>query len=234
MYRRSQVIIAHKNYIRLAVILNKKNFLWRVLLLALFIQYNFIQRSFWSCLNKSLFFFPPSRSVAKRQTQISLELRSYYIRSSPPRITNLLISVQNSTMCNSKIAIITKKSSRNTIAAQLHDVHKSQVISISNRHMPYQDAVPSIRDSFRDYSENGVAAKEFEAFGIRHRPTKIAGFINERKTRVATEIHPDLIMFELLCEEEGLWTVNIVKRSYNTVERTILSENIIYNKFIYN
>ncbi len=53
---------------------------------------------------------------------------------------------------------------------------------------------------FEVYSTQGLVAHELEAFGITGRPFD-SQKKNNRKSRVSTEIHPDLLFAEFLLEE---------------------------------
>ncbi len=91
------------------------------------------------------------------------------------------------------------------INAQEYIIPTKGSILLSNQAHPQESQSIPMHDNFEAYSTRGVVYQEFEAFGITNRrrpPTHNSGTKGVRKSRVSTEIHPDLLMAELLRAEE--------------------------------
>mmetsp|Transcript_26731 Transcript_26731/g.55012 ORF Transcript_26731/g.55012 Transcript_26731/m.55012 type:complete len:106 (-) Transcript_26731:150-467(-) len=105
-------------------------------------------------------------------------------------------------MCTSKT--FTKRT--NNVAT--HEAQENIALKESTLHSkpahPQETPSTAIQDNFEAYSKKGVVCQEFEAFGIttRQRLATKNNRSNVRKSRVSTEIHPDLIMAELFLAEE--------------------------------
>mmetsp|Transcript_15668 Transcript_15668/g.32952 ORF Transcript_15668/g.32952 Transcript_15668/m.32952 type:complete len:112 (+) Transcript_15668:85-420(+) len=108
-------------------------------------------------------------------------------------------------MCNYQTTL--QRPKQVIIKAQLFSMQESTKVPTHSSNQHESSPSPSQHpDYFEVYSMNGVVAQEFEEFGVvsRHRSKRQSNERNNRvrKTRVSTEIHPDLLMAELLLAGE--------------------------------
>mmetsp|Transcript_8794 Transcript_8794/g.16415 ORF Transcript_8794/g.16415 Transcript_8794/m.16415 type:complete len:111 (-) Transcript_8794:91-423(-) len=110
-------------------------------------------------------------------------------------------------MCNSKtIRVQTKQSTKIPSKSQSLSKRSKQRIRSACTSTSLPNGQTSIsknmnsKDMFEVYSTHGLVAYELEAFGIT-RPPLDSPKIKSRKSRVSTEIHPDLLFAEFLSEE---------------------------------
>ncbi|KAL7460349.1 hypothetical protein ACHAXS_000805 [Conticribra weissflogii] len=93
-----------------------------------------------------------------------------------------------------------KLSKSQSLSKQYKHSIRTSSISIS---LPKQQISSSkqsnTQDMFEVYSTQGLVAHELEAFGFTSRPFD-SQKKNNRKSRVSTEIHPDLLFAEFLLE----------------------------------